>query len=205
MIYELVEDTNPILYERCLPLRFNKYDQINSEELRDILFENMEYWEGVGLSANQIGLGYKAFSMIHENKPMILFNPRVVEESKEIVYDIEGCLSYPGLYVKIKRPKSIHAIYYDVNGEQFQAYFSDLSCRVFLHEMEHIKGNVFYDQASKLHLQEARRKRKINLRKMKGKNSKLWQSHINNSALKKNTQKTYIANKEKNSVNLAKI
>ena len=205
MIYNLIEDTNPLLHQRCLPLRFNSFDQMEPKEISDTLIENMEYWEGVGLSANQIGLPYRAFCMIHESEPIVLFNPRIVEQSNDFVYDIEGCLTYPGLYVKIKRPKSVHTLYYDINGEQFQAYFSDLSCRIFLHEMDHMMGNVFYDTASKLHLQEARRKRKINLRKMKGKNSKLWQSHINNSAQKKSTQKMFTVNNEKKSVNLAKI
>lgn len=205
-IRRLVEDTHPILHERCNPIRFNEgAGQMDPEELRDILFANMEYWNGYGLSANQIGLPYRAFSMLHEDKPMMIINPRIVEYSNEMVYDLEGCLTYPGLYVKIKRPKSVHVIYYDIDGSQYQAYFADLSGRIFLHEMDHMMGNIFYDEASRFHLQEARKKRKINLRKMKGKNSVLWQSHINNSALKKNTPKTSIVSNEKKSVNLAKI
>lgn len=204
-IRKLVEDTHPLLHQRCEPIRFNNMDELHAEELRDILFANMEYWNGYGLCANQIGLPYKAFSMLHEQNPMIIFNPRIVEYSSELVYDLEGCLTYPGLYVKIKRPKSVHVIYYDIDGAQCQAYFKDLSARIFLHEMEHIMGNIFYDTASRHHIQEARRKRKINLRKMKGKNSVLWQSHINNNALKKNIQKTSIVNNEKKSVNLARI
>ena len=167
-IHRLVEDTHPILHERCNPIRFNEgAGQIDPEELRDILFANMEYWNGYGLSANQIGLPYRAFSMLHEDKPMMIINPRIVEYSNEMVYDLEGCLTYPGLYVKIKRPKSVHVIYYDIDGSQYQAYFADLSGRIFLHEMDHMMGKTFLDGVGQIVLQSARKKQKILKRKVK--------------------------------------
>ena len=143
----------------------------------------------MGLSANQIGYKYKVFSMNHEGQSMALFNPEIIEVSDELVYETEGCLSYPGLYVKILRPKSLSASWEDASGENFSGYFSDLSARIFLHEMDHMEGNIYYERAKVVHLQSARRKRRTNLKALKQQSPELWQSHINNKKLKKNLVK----------------
>jgi peptide deformylase len=66
----------------------------------------MLYNDGLGLSANQIGLPYRAFA-IKAEKIIVCFNPRIVDYSEETIYLEEGCLSYPNLYIKVKRPKKI--------------------------------------------------------------------------------------------------
>ena len=188
-IRPLIDEHDSFLTESCLDFSFDQMT-IDPGQIKQLLFDNMEYYNGVGLSSNQIGLPYKIFSMVHEGQNLILFNPEIVEQSSELVIEEEGCLSYPGLYVKVKRPKSVNVTYYDEDGEFFYALFSDLSCRIFLHEMDHMNGKIFYEQSTKYHLQEGKRKRRINLRKMKGKNSTLWQSHINNKELRRDSQKT---------------
>ena len=169
MIYELLKETDPLLNKRMDI--FNLVNPpMDPNELEETLIENMNYYNGVGLSSNQIGLPYKVFTMLHEGQPITLFNPRIVDESDEYVPEVEGCLSYPGLFVKVMRPKSVTVQYYDKNKEQFQGFFSELSARIILHEMDHMMGNTFYDMASNFHLSQARKKRKINLRKMKKEN-----------------------------------
>ena len=189
MIKNLVHDQDPILYNKVEVIDLSN-PQIDLEEIDNILIKNMNYYEGVGLSANQIGIPYKVFSLLHEGKPLTMFNPKILEVSSDYVQDLEGCLTYPGLYVKIMRPKTIVVSYYDKEKNNFQGYFSDLSSRIIQHEMDHMQGKVFYDSASNFNLNQAKKKRKITLRKMKEKNSVLWQSHINNRKLKKSFQKT---------------
>ena len=78
----------------------------------------------------------------------------------------------------------------DASGENFTGYFSDLSARIFLHEMDHMDGRIYYEHAKRLHLQNARKKRRTNLKQLKTKSPELWQSHINNKKLRKNLVRT---------------
>ena len=71
-------------------------------DLQKKLIDNMLYYDGVGLSANQLGLPYRVFVMLHEGQPLTVFNPRVIQKSSDEVYMMEGCLSYPGLFIKVK-------------------------------------------------------------------------------------------------------
>lgn len=185
---ELVPEEHNLLNQETIP--FSRLaPPMEARQLQDELIEGMYHYNGVGLSANQIGYKYKVFSMNHEGQSMALFNPEIIEVSDELVYETEGCLSYPGLYVKILRPKSLSASWEDASGENFSGYFSDLSARIFLHEMDHMEGNIYYERAKVVHLQSARRKRRTNLKALKKQSPELWQSHINNKKLKKNLVK----------------
>ncbi len=185
----LVHEDHNLLSEPCIP--FSRLaPPMDAMQLHDELLESMHHFGGVGLSSNQIGYKYKVFSMIHDDKDMVLYNPEIIEESEEMVIESEGCLSYPGLFVKMSRPKSVSASWENADGQSFSGYFSDLSARIFLHEMDHMDGIAFYQDAKKIHMLSARRKRKANLKKLQKFNPELWQSHINNKKLKKDFQKT---------------
>ena len=138
-----------------------------ASELAKLLIENMYHHYGIGLSANQIGIPSRAFAMLVDNTPIVCFNPKILEESKEWIYDKEGCLSYPALVLKIKRPKAIAVTYQDQDSQQMLASFSDLSSRCFCHEMEHMDGYTFLDHVSEFQLRAARKKQKKLLRKVK--------------------------------------
>ena len=185
---ELVPEEHNLLIQETIP--FSRLaPPMDARQLQDELIEGMYHYNGVGLSANQIGYKYKVFSMNHEGQSMAIFNPEIIEVSDELVYETEGCLSYPGLYVKILRPKSLSASWENASGENFTGYFSDLSARIFLHEMDHMNGRVFYERAKIMHLQSARKKRRTNLKQIKIKSPELWQSHISNKKLRKSSAK----------------
>lgn len=172
----IVSRDNQILKQRTELFNFSN-PQINPVELSELLIYNMIYYEGIGLSANQIGISLKVFSMMFEGKPIVCFNPRIVEYSTETILDYEGCLSYPGFFVKIKRPAGIACTYQDAESNVLNAYYTGLASRCFQHEMDHMLGKDFVDLASNFYLSEARRKRKTNLKKLKQTNLKLWQNH----------------------------
>ena len=174
MIQQLVNENDEILSARGEIFNLNN-PPIDPKDFEEELVENMLYYKGVGLSANQIGKPYKVFTMLHEGEPLTMFNPRIVEQSSDYETETEGCLSYPGLFVKIRRPSTVVVSYYDNNGTTYQGYFSELSARIIQHEMDHMLGNVFYETASNFHLSQGKKKRKINLRKMKKDNHVLLQ------------------------------
>ncbi|SVE59453.1 uncharacterized protein METZ01_LOCUS512307, partial [marine metagenome] len=74
-------------------------DKLKAPDLYEMLIQHMVYHEGIGLSANQIGIPFKVFSMMVNNKDVICcFNPKIIKESDEQVIFSEGCLSFPQLF-----------------------------------------------------------------------------------------------------------
>ena len=178
MILDLVPENDPFLSEpipsynfgfggASRPTRWMKWDKLEASELAKILIENMYHHNGIGLSANQIGIPSRVFSMLVDDTPIVCFNPKILEESEEWIYEKEGCLSFPGLVLKIKRPKAIAVTYQDQDGQTMLASFSDLSSRCFCHEMEHMDGYTFLDHVSDIQLRAARKKQRLTLKKIK--------------------------------------
>src|SRR5262249_4658462 len=75
----------------------------------------------------------------------VFFNPVIVER-KGLVDDEEGCLSFPGLYQKVKRAKSIKIQAYDQNGKLIEKVVQDLEARAWQHEIDHLNGVLFIDK-----------------------------------------------------------
>ncbi len=123
---------------------------------------------GIGLAANQINITKRVFVMGSENisgfpKPFALFNPKILETSKETTLDKEGCLSYPGLFLMIKRPVWVVAEYQDREGNIKEIKVDGYLSKCFQHEYDHLDGVCFVDKVSQLKLQLAMKK----LRKFK--------------------------------------
>jgi peptide deformylase len=93
-------------------------------------------------------------------------NPKVVESSADVLKSDEGCLSYPGLYVKIDRPNWVQVEFTDENGQTKQTRLEGLSARCFLHELDHMNGKKFIEYVGPVALQTARRKQEKLLKKM---------------------------------------
>ena len=106
MILQLTPNTHPILHER---VKKCSYD-LNRAEISKILYENMIHHNGVGLSANQIGINERVFIMVKDlecNEILTCFNPRIVKQSSKTVVMEEGCLSYPDEFIEVERSETI--------------------------------------------------------------------------------------------------
>lgn len=158
MTYELI-DCNAEVLKTPLP-KFNFANPpMDPIELAHVLAEHMLKYNGMGLSANQLGLPYKAFA-IKANPIIVCFNPLIVDESEDKIYLEEGCLSYPSLFVKVKRPKTIKVRYTEPNGNTVTRVLDGLTSRIFQHEYDHLQGINFTKRASKIHLEQARNRLK---------------------------------------------
>jgi peptide deformylase len=129
----------------------------------DFMIEN----RGVGLAANQIGLSKRVFVIGSNNiegfpAPFACFNPRILEVSQEQVNYKEGCLSYPNLWLDVKRPAVIKVEYQDSLGNTHEAAMSGLIARCFQHELDHLNGVCFVDKVSNIKLQLAMKKLRKN-------------------------------------------
>jgi peptide deformylase len=85
------------------------------------------------------------------------FNPKIVDISSEMVYLEEGCLSYPNLWVKIKRPRRIKVRFTHPDGQTETRQFDGMSARVFQHELDHLDGIVHTKRANSYHLEQAKK------------------------------------------------
>ena len=128
-------------------------------ELKKEMVEFMIANNGIGLSANQIGLDAKVFVMGDsvENSTMCI-NPTVLQYTSDTQDDIEGCLSFPNMFVKIKRPKEILAQYWNEKLEECTVKIEGYSAKCYLHEMDHVLGITMKDRASKLKWEMAQKK-----------------------------------------------
>ena len=142
MIKELIESENSLLHHRIDSCSYN----LNRQELSKILIDSMIHHNGVGLSANQIGISERVFVMIRDiefNEIIVCFNPRIIKTYKEEVEMEEGCLSYPDLYLNISRPKKIIVKYEDVDKKTHKLKLDGLASRIFQHEYDHMEGDNF--------------------------------------------------------------
>ena len=142
MILELTPNTHPILHERVKPCS----KDLDRPEMSRILKENMMHYEGVGLSANQIGIGERVFIMMlnmETEETITCFNPRIIKRYEDNVWCEEGCLSFPDEIINVERPDRIVVKYEDEDGKDHKIKLSGMAARVFLHEFDHLEGIVF--------------------------------------------------------------
>tara|TARA_B100001287_G_scaffold161470_1_gene135745 strand:- start:528 stop:992 length:465 start_codon:yes stop_codon:yes gene_type:complete len=142
MIKELVKPEHQLFHHRVNSCSYN----LNRKVLSKILIENMIHHKGVGLSANQIGIWERAFVMVkdlQENEIIVCFNPKILKSYKDEVEMQEGCLSYPDLFLNIKRPDRIVVQYEDEKKETHKLKLSGIASRVFQHEYDHMEGIDF--------------------------------------------------------------
>ena len=156
-VYKLLESNNPLLsitLSECSK-------ELDRKELKDNLIETMNNFTGIGLSANQCGVMERAFVMysnIKKKEIMACFNPKIIYESEEKITMDEGCLTFPGLWLKVKRPDGIEVEYEDENGEKQEKAMFGLEARIFQHEYDHMQGINFTKKVSRLKLNRAKKR-----------------------------------------------
>ena len=142
MLKDLIPSEDSLLHKKIEKCSYN----LDRQEISDTLRENMFRHNGVGLSANQIGIGERVFVMmvdIDEEETITCFNPRIIKESKDEVVMEEGCLSYPDKFLEIKRPSSIVVKYEDEEKVLHKVKMTGYTARIFQHEYDHMEGVDF--------------------------------------------------------------
>lgn len=120
-------------------------------ELADNMYKIMKKSKGIGLAAPQVGVSIKFFIVDIEqkkNSKIEIANPEIIYKSDDEEIMEEGCLSVPGVYADVVRPKSIVVRGYNVEGEQIEITASGLIARALLHENDHLLGTLFIDYLS---------------------------------------------------------
>jgi len=154
-MYQLIEEASQVL--RTPPPEFDfENPKEDPKEIEKNMAEAMEKFGGIGLSANQVGLPYKMFVMKTADKGTVgFFNPKITRVSQDTDLLKEGCLSFPDIYLMIKRSKMIELEYQDSDGEKHSLVLEGMAARCVQHECDHLSGILFLQRASRLKLERA--------------------------------------------------
>lgn len=156
---QLVKSPNEWLQKVVKPFDFEKLDAYSiSQEMISLMLNE----GGIGLSANQVALDAQIFVMkpmlLEDKTPLTIINPVIVQVTQDVDLMPEGCLSHPGLFMSIKRPKGIVVQYLDKSAKECTIELYDIDARCFLHEYDHLQGIEFTDRVSKIKLNMAKKK-----------------------------------------------
>jgi peptide deformylase len=159
---KLIHESDPILKQKAEPWDFKNH--INAAVVEQEMLEIMKANKGIGLAANQVGLLRRVFVMrTTDGHELGCFNPWVMLGDNDLEEAEEGCLSFPNLWLKVKRHNKITAAYLDNAGKQCIIELDGIDSRCFQHELDHLDGITFTEYVSDLKLQMARKKqRKLN-------------------------------------------
>jgi peptide deformylase len=130
----------------------NRLDAVFGEDVHDAMDTLLVVDRGAALAANQIGID-KSFFVVNTERPTDLltkaiFNPRILSKSSETAVEQEGCLSFPGIAVAVRRSVEISVAYQDFSGLEFKQDLKGWWARVFQHETDHLNGVLFVDELS---------------------------------------------------------
>ena len=176
IMLKLLNESDPFLKKSCPTFDFENpivnSNQINesvmdylkniTDEMHDIMIEN----NGIGLAAPQVNLDLRLFIMYIEDEQIICVNPKIESQSLEFDIDMEGCLSFPELYLRVKRPSSINVSYQHIDGTKLTRTMTGIMARCFQHELDHLNGITFDTVVGDLSLKMAKSKRQKRMKKL---------------------------------------
>lgn len=158
----LYNDKNPMLALRQEAMDLGKLSA-DLIEVCNRLLATMNQYGGLGLAAPQCGLALRLFVM---SGGIVCINPRILTASIETLREKEGCLSFPGLYLPITRPRTIEVEFYNEFGVKKTQTFTGTTAKVFQHETDHLNGIVFTSLVGNLTLQMAKKKKQKLFKRM---------------------------------------
>lgn len=144
MIFEIKKYPNPILRKKCQKVK------VFDDQLKNLcleMFKTMETSKGLGLAAPQIGESSYFFIIDFNGKKLVFINPEITKKEGQEIFE-EGCLSFPGLFIKIKRPKKVELKFQNIDGQEKIVKAEGLLARVIQHELDHLNGILFIDKLS---------------------------------------------------------
>ena len=174
----LVDQFDPILMKKCELFNFDE-PVVDPYELSDELQKIRAEGGGIGLAAPQVGINtqvlvigmgdFKTEGVSDYN--LVFFNPTILSMGDERTYMEEGCLSFPGLFVKVKRPTDIVMEWWTEEDTRCEEEFKGMTSRILQHEVDHLNGITFLKRAERYHLEKAKKELKMQKRLRKRQNN----------------------------------
>ena len=153
----LYDENHPMLKVQIPEYKFDLPNPL-MEMLVKRLKMTMKLYGGIGLSANQCGVFERVFVIGTDHFQIACINPRIIGQAPSTIKAEEGCLSFPGLHVKLDRPDWVEVEFTNEMGELKQMRLEGITARCFQHELDHMNGIRMIDHIGPVALQMARRK-----------------------------------------------
>lgn len=163
----LFDDSHPMLKVKIPEYDPGALPNKSMTTLISRLKMTMKLYGGIGLSANQCGVLERVFVIGTDDFTIACINPKVLTQSSETIRDSEGCLSYPGMHLKIDRPKTIQVEFLDENGNLQRITLDGLTARCYLHELDHMNGVNFTEHVGPVAVRLARQRQEKMLKRIK--------------------------------------
>ncbi len=157
-VLEILEFPDPRLRTEAKPVA--KVTR-TTRTLIDDMFETMYEAPGIGLAATQVNVHERILVIDiseEQDQPQVFINPQLTILDTELGEYDEGCLSVPGFYETVNRPKKIEVTALDRSGEAFTKELNGLLAICLQHEIDHLDGKLFVDYLSPLKRQRIRKK-----------------------------------------------
>jgi peptide deformylase len=157
---KLIPNDDQLLHNPSLPVtEAQMADQCRElKPIAALLLQGINEYQALGISACQLGINMAMFAMDVDGQPRICINPSIVAATSEMYRQEEGCLSFPGLALKVNRPAEVVVRYHNMDGNEVTEHLSGLTARVWLHEYDHTIGVCFTDRVGKLSLNMAKKR-----------------------------------------------
>jgi peptide deformylase len=156
--FPLFDENHPMMKQRIPEYNITLLPNPVMTNTINRLKMTMKLYNGLGLSANQCGVFERVFIVGNGEIVIVCINPKVIKVSEDLIKDNEGCLSFPGLFLKIERASSVEVEYYDYQGKKYNTTFTGLTARCFLHELDHMNGITMDKHVKPLALKMAKDK-----------------------------------------------
>ena len=156
-MFNLINKNSPTLRQKAEQFDFNDppFDPIEfAHNIVKFMYDN----NALGIAGPQIGLSQRVFAMRGHPENFVCFNPRIIDYGEKQIYLEEGCLTFPNLVLKVKRPQNIKVRFQMPNSEVVTHKFSGITARIFQHEYDHLEGILFTSRANRYHLEKGLKK-----------------------------------------------
>jgi peptide deformylase len=147
MVLPILTYPNPLLKKKTETIEDPK-----SPEIKELIFDMLETLKdanGMGLAAPQVGKSVRLCVIKCDRKTYILINPKIKSKSLRKETLEEGCLSFPGEYIPIKRHKKVKVTAFDRHGKKIEIKAEGILSRALQHEIDHLDGVLFIERANK--------------------------------------------------------
>jgi len=156
--FPLFDENHPMMKQRIPEYNITLLPNPVMTNTINRLKMTMKLYNGLGLSANQCGVFERVFIVGNGEIVIVCINPKLIKASDDLIKDNEGCLSFPGLFLKVERAASVEVEYYDLQGKKYNTTFTGLTARCFLHELDHMNGITMDKHVKPLALKMAKDK-----------------------------------------------
>ena len=152
-LLNILQYPDPRLKKIAKPITLSSIISNDTKNTIDNMFETMYQAKGIGLAATQVDIQLQIITIDvseHKNQQLCLINPQIIDKPSVMISHEEGCLSFPGVYAKVKRYSSITIEFLELSGQKKILHADNLLSICIQHEIDHLNGITFFDHLSPL-------------------------------------------------------